>query len=94
MKRLIPLLLTVMLLVCCLPGTSLAENKFHFDRTVNTVFEGEELQLVLNREGDCAEEGELSFKSSNKKVATVDENGLVQGLSKGTVTITATLKGA
>ena len=94
MKRLIPLLLTVMLLVCCLPGTSLAENKFHFDRTVNTVFEGEELQLVLNREGDCAEESELSFKSSNKKVATVDENGLVQGLSKGTVTITATLKGA
>ena len=94
MKRLIPLILTVMLLLCCLPGAALAENRFYFDKEFNTVFEGEELQLVLNREGDCAEDGTLTFKSSNKKVATVDENGLVQGLSKGTVTITATLKGA
>lgn len=94
MKRLIPLILTVMLLLCCLPGAALAENRFYFDKEFNTVFEGEELQLVLNREGDCAEDGTLTFKSSNKKVATVDENGVVQGLSKGTVTITATLKGA
>lgn len=92
MKRLIPLILTVMLLLCCLPGSAMAENKFRFDKTVNTVFEGEELQLVLIREGDCAQDGELTFKTSSKKVATVDENGVVQGLTKGTVTITATLK--
>ena len=93
MKRLIPLFLTVVMLLCCMGGTALAENKFYFDRTVNTVFENEELQLVLYREGDCAADGELTFKSSAKKVATVDENGVVTGLAKGTTTITATLKG-
>ena len=94
MKRLIPLILAVILLVCGLSGTALAENRFYFDKTVNTVFEGEELQLVLIREGDCADEGQLTFKSSAKKIATVDENGVVQGLTKGTTTISVTLKGA
>lgn len=93
MKRLIPLVLTVILLVCGMSGAALAENLFRFDKTVNTVFEGETLQLVLVREGDCAQDGELTFKSSARKVATVDENGMVQGLAKGTTTITATLKG-
>ena len=92
MKRLIPLILTVLLLVCCLPGAALAEDKFTFDKTYNTVFEGEELQLVVIREGTYAREGELTFKSSAKKIADVDENGVVQGLAKGQATITATLK--
>ena len=92
MKRLIPLLLTVVLLLCCMTGTALADNKFYFDKTFNTVFENEELQLILVREGLCAEDGTLTFKTSNKKVATVDETGVVQGLAKGTATITATLK--
>ena len=93
MKRLIPLILTVLMLLCCCTGTALAENKFYFDRTVNTVFENEVLQLILYREGDCALDGELTFKSSARKVATVDENGVVTGLAKGQTTITATLKG-
>ncbi|MGN1368221.1 MAG: Ig-like domain-containing protein [Aristaeellaceae bacterium] len=93
MKRLIPLLLTAMLLLCGVSQTALAENLFHFDKTVNTVFEGEELQLVLVREGDCAQDGELTYKTSAKSIATVDENGVVQGLKKGEVTITATLQG-
>lgn len=92
MKRLIPLMLTVALLLCCMTGTALADNKFYFDKTFNTVFENEELQLILIREGLCAEDGTLTFKTSNKKVATVDETGVVQGLGKGTATITATLK--
>ena len=33
---------------------------------------------------------EVTFSSSNRKVATVDENGLVTGLTRGTSTITAT----
>ena len=94
MKRLLPLMLTVILLVCGMSGTALAENKFYFDKNYNTVFEGEDLQLVMIRQGDCAEEGDLSFKTSNRKVATVDEYGVVNGLTKGTATITATLKGA
>ena len=92
MKRLLPLLLTVLMLLGCMSGTALAENKFYFVKTVNTVFENETLQLELVREGDCAQEGELTFKTSAKKIATVDEDGLVSGLSKGQSTITATLK--
>ncbi len=92
--RLFPLLLIVVLLLGCMSPAALAENKFHFVKTVNTVFENETLQLELVREGDCAEEGTLTFKSSAKKIAMVDEYGVVTGLTKGQSTITATLKGA
>ena len=91
MKRLIPLILTVVLLLG-LAGSALAEDRFYFDKTYNKVFEGEELRLVLIREGKYAEEGTLTFKSSSNKIATVDENGVIQGVSKGTATITATFK--
>ncbi len=94
MKRIVPLILTVLLLVCAMSSTALAANQFHFDKAVTTVFEGESLQLILVRDGDCAEEGELTYKSNAKNIATVDENGLVQGLKKGNVTIYATLKTA
>ena len=90
--RLIPLLLIALLLVCGMSGTALAENQFHFDKTNNAVWEGMEIPLILVREGDCAQEGELTFKSSNTKVATVSEDGVVYGVKKGTATITATLK--
>ena len=83
MKRLLPLILTAMLLLCCMSGTALAENKFVFDRTVNTVFENEELPLVLNREGDCADAGDLTFKSSAPRIATVDANGLLTAHQPG-----------
>jgi len=94
MKRLLPLLLTALMLLTLLPGAALAENKFYFDKNYNTVFEGETLQLELIREGDCADEGSLSFTSSNKRAVTVDQDGLVYGVGKGTATVTATLKGA
>ncbi|MGN0795257.1 MAG: Ig-like domain-containing protein [Aristaeellaceae bacterium] len=93
MKRLFTLLLTVLLALGCLTGVALAENKFTFDASVSTVFEGETLQLELIREGDCADEGMLTFVSSNKRAVTVDQDGVVYGVGKGTATITATLKG-
>ncbi len=92
MKRLLPLLLLEVLLLALPGGTALADNKFHFDSSVNVVMEGGTLQLVLVREGDC-EEGELTFSSANTSNATVDENGVVTGLKKGAATITAKLKG-
>lgn len=92
MKRVIPLILTVLMLVCAMCTTALAENQFHFDKTVRTVFEGETLQLVLVRAGDCAEPGELTYTTSSTKIATIDEHGVVTGLTKGQVTITAKLK--
>ena len=94
MKRLVPLLLTVLVLLTLIPGAALAENKFYFDKNYSTVFEGETLQLELIREGDCADDGQLSFTSSNKRAVTVDQDGVVYGVGKGSATITATLKGA
>lgn len=92
--RLLPLLLTIMLLMLGMTSTAMAENKFYFDKNYNAVFEGETIQLVLIREGDCADDGDLSFASSNQRAATVDENGVVYGAGKGSATITATLRGA
>jgi len=94
MKKLVTLLLTAMLLLVCMTGTALAENKFYFDKNYNTVMEDDWLQLMLVREGDCADEGQLTFKSSNQRVVTVDDDGMMYGVGKGTATITATLKGA
>lgn len=51
-----------------------------------TVKVGETLQLTVS------EEGTVTWKSSDKGVATVDGNGLVTGVSEGVVTITATVK--
>lgn len=57
-----------------------------------TVFEGNTLELSLIRQGNCAADGELTFVSGRENIATVDENGVVTGLTKGKATITATLK--
>ena len=94
MKKLVTLLLTALVLLTLIPGAALAENKFYFDKTYNTVFEGETLQLELIREGDCADDGTLTFSSSNRKVVTVDEDGMIYGVGKGSASITATFKGA
>ncbi len=93
MKRILPLLLTLLLVLTASTPALAAENKFYFDKAYNRVFEDDQMQLQLIREGDCAEEGVMTFSSSNKKVLTVDENGVVTGLNKGTATVTAKLQG-
>ena len=47
-------------------------------------------QLTWNVEPADATIKDVTFKSSSPKIATVDESGVVTGLSRGTVTITAT----
>jgi uncharacterized protein YjdB len=56
----------------------------YFDKLTASVNVGDELVLELNNA-----EGTISWKSSNKKVATVD-NGVVSGLQAGTAKISAT----
>ena len=53
---------------------------------------GETQQLTAKIKPAYAENRNLKWKSSNKKIATVDANGVVTALKKGTVTITATAK--
>lgn len=87
----------VMLTVLCVSllcgVTAMAEaDRFQFEKTNLTVFEGNTLELSLIRQGNCAADGELTFVSGRENIATVDENGVVTGLTKGQSTITATLK--
>lgn len=44
---------------------------------------------AISKDGEPVE---VTYKSSNKKVATVDSNGRITGLQEGTATITATAK--
>ena len=50
---------------------------------------GESQALTVKIKPLNAENQELKWKSSSKKIATVDENGVVTALKKGTVVITA-----
>lgn len=92
-KRMVALLFVLAVLLLGLHAPALAEdNKFYFDKSVTKIFEGEILQPALIRQGDCRNDGTITFTTSRAKVATVDENGVITGLSKGSATITATLK--
>ena len=87
MKRILVLLLMLVLFSVCVPAAA-EGNVFRFDTKDNFVFEGETLQPALLCEGLPAE-GELSFESRSDTIATVDANGVVTGVSKGRVVITA-----
>ena len=89
-RSILILLLTLALVGLALPSQA-EDNKCAFDKTVTTLFEGDTLQTSLLLAGDPAS-GTVSYASSAAKVATVDDSGLVTGLSKGSVTITATVK--
>lgn len=93
MKKFWKIVMLTVLCVSLLCGvTALAEtDRFQFEKTNLTVFEGNTLDLSLIRQGNCAEDGTLEFTSGREAVATVDENGVVTGQQKGQTTITATL---
>lgn len=64
-----------------------APKKVKLDRKSATLKKGETLQLVATLSPSGAE-SRLSWKSGNRKVAAVDENGLVTAKKKGTAVIT------
>jgi len=55
-----------------------------------TLKAGEKLQLLENVEPDNADNVDVTWSSSDNKVATVDSQGEVTGIANGNVTITAT----
>ena len=89
--RFAALMIALMLVCLAAPALAAEKNQFHFDSSANVVFEGETLQTILVRAGDCAEDGVLTYKSSREGVAMVDAQGVVTGVSKGQTTITAEL---
>lgn len=68
-----------------LPATGVKINQ-----TSATVLAGKTVTLKATVSPANAGNKKVTWKSSNKKVATVDANGVVTGVSKGTCTITAT----
>ena len=60
------------------------------DKESASLVEGDTLQLTATVEPEDAGNKTLSWTSSNKKVVTVDGNGLVKAVKEGTAEITAT----
>ena len=90
MKKLI-FLLAVATLVCLSCAAMATGDSIAFDPGVSSINEGETLQTTLIREGEAAS-GEATYATSDKRVATVDENGLITAVKKGRAVITAAVK--
>ncbi len=56
----------------------------------NQVIVGNTIKLTVSITPDDATNKNITWKSSNTKIATIDKNGVVKGIAPGTVTITAT----
>ncbi len=83
----LPILVLLMLL---LPAVCFAAGEVVFSDKAVTLYEGEQMEAPLVIQEGL--EGELKFISTNRRVAYVDENGMLMALAKGQVTITASLK--
>ena len=92
MKRKILTALAVLVALALCMGGALAADVFRFEDKSLELFEGDSLQAVLVREGGPAEEGTLTWSSSNEKAATVSQEGLVTALKKGKTTVKVVLK--
>ncbi len=92
MKRKILTALAVLAALALCMGGALAADVFRFEDKSLELFEGDSLQAVLVREGGPAEEGTLTWSSSNEKAATVSQEGLVTALKKGKATVKVVLK--
>ena len=89
-KKLLAVILCVLAgLLIALPA--LAADTFTFSEKSVTMFEGETVSIDITRDGKYADGGEITYKSANPKIATVEADGTVTALLKGNTTITASL---
>ncbi len=80
----------LLLILLLIPPVCFAAGELSFPDKSVTMYEGEQMQAPLViKEGL---EGEVSYTSTNRKVAYVDENGMLIAVSKGQVTISAAMK--
>ena len=66
--------------------------KLTLNRTTASILKGKTLTLKAAAAPSTAYNKTVTWKTSNKKIATVTSKGVVKGIAKGTVTITATAK--
>ncbi|MBR6029817.1 MAG: Ig-like domain-containing protein [Clostridia bacterium] len=89
-KRIAAALVAALLLTALCVSSALAADLEFRDSKV-TIFEGKRQYLHLSRSG-AAKDAEVSWSSNNTRVATVNEKGMVTGISKGQATITASCR--
>ena len=85
--KILVLFIVISLIASAFPLNVFAVETISINQTKNLVV-GDSKILVLTG----AEPDEVTWKSSNEAVATVNETGVVTGIKTGSVTITATLK--
>ncbi len=66
-----------------------APESIAFANKTETIFEGQTLNLPMSIAPAASGKAYLTYSSSNAKVATVDESGIVTAIAKGKATITA-----
>ncbi|MBO4396756.1 MAG: Ig-like domain-containing protein [Eubacterium sp.] len=95
MRRAIRLVAAVIALVICVNGIAVNESDAAKNVSINkkklTLMVGESAQLKLNNVSK-KDAKSVKWKSSDKKVASVNKTGLVKGKSKGKAKITARYK--
>lgn len=89
-KRLLILALAAVLCVV-FTAPALAANVFLFTEKTITLREGETYESALRREGVYAGEGEITYSSGKPSIAAVSGDGVITAVSKGQVTVTASL---
>ena len=62
--------------------------KMTFTTTSSSIRVGKDLQVKLQMQPSNASIDTITYTSSDESIATVNQNGIVTGVSKGTVTIT------
>ena len=62
--------------------------KMTFTTTSSSIRVGKDLQVKLQMQPSNASIDPITYTSSDESIATVNQNGIVTGVSKGTVTIT------
>ena len=92
MKRGLGWFLLILFAAVMAAGTALAEREFAFTEKEISLFEGDAYLPEWIRNGDAAQDGEMTFTSSNPKAASVSADGEITALLKGRTTINATLK--
>lgn len=74
----------------CVVNVAGPVSKISLDVSTLALKTGESYKLIPTVEPETALDKTITWTSSNEKIATVDENGLVTAKSEGTVVITAT----
>lgn len=101
-KRVLALGLALLLAVSVLPGNALVDaakkktvkvEKVTLNKSKATLIKGSKMTLKATLNPKNTTQKKLKWSTSNKKVATVNAKGVVQGIKKGTATITVQVKG-